>query len=531
MITITPQGSIYLCKTPLERDYKNQLTFSSKANQETYFTSTIQKTLTEYTYIKKDNTITIGEPIDTIINCNYLFYVNTGFTTKYYYCFINKMEYVNENVTRIYFETDVFQTYQFDIVYNQSFIEREHVNDDTIGLHTIPEGLETGEYVVNERVDGKGFISTQSIIVGATIDFNNKVNGKYQNINGAWVNGVFSGVRYFVPETIGSIKVLLTDVANAGQSDGIVCMFMGNSDYYTLSSGSELYPYIVDSDSAISHAWEYWIFPTQGQSYIANRVTKPTTIGTYTPVNKKLLTYPYCFINCDNNNGSNAIYKYELFANNICDFVYWGSVTPGMSIRLFPKDYNNQSVNLNEGVNVGKYPICSWNSDVYTNWLTQNSVNVGLNVGSALLSTGVGMATQNPIAIASGIIGVANSVGEVYKHSLTPPQIAGNTNNGDVMYSYAGNRVSMYLTSIKEEFAKVIDKFFSMYGYKVNIVKTPNITGRTNWNYVKTIDNNFDGDIPQEYLQTIKKMFNDGVTLWHNASTMYDYSQTNNIVS
>lgn len=531
MITITPQGSIYLCKTPLERDYKNQLTFSSKANQETYFTSTIQKTLTEYTYIKKDNTITIGEPIDTIINCNYLFYVNTGFTTKYYYCFINKMEYVNENVTRIYFETDVFQTYQFDIVYNQSFIEREHVNDDSVGLHTIPEGLETGDYIVNERVDGKGGVTLQgNIIVGATIDFNNKVNGKYQNINGTKVNGVFGGLKYFVPLSIASLKLILEDVANAGQSDGIVSMFIGNSDFYELSSGTETYPYIVDSDTALSNEWKYVIIE-QGEMHYANQIFKPTQIGNYTPVNKKLLTFPYCYINCDNNNGSNAIYKYELFSGNECDFIYYGATTPGMSIRLFPKNYNNQSININEGVNVGKYPICSWNSDVYTNWLTQNSVNVGLNVGSALLSTGVGVATSNPIAIASGLIAVANSVGEVYKHSLTPPQIEGNTNNGDVMYSFCGNKVSMYLTSIKEEMAQVIDKFFSMYGYKVNIVKTPNITGRTNWNYVKTIDNNFDGDIPQEYLQTIKKMFNDGVTLWHNASTMYDYSQTNSIVS
>ena len=48
---------------------------------------------------------------------------------------------------------------------------------------------------------------------------------------------------------------------------------------------------------------------------------------------------------------------------------------------------------------------------------------------------------------------------------------------------------------------------------------------------VKTIDNNFDGDIPQEYLQTIKNIFNNGITLWHNPSTMYNYSVSNAIVS
>ena len=60
------------------------------------------------------------------------------------------------------------------------------------------------------------------------------------------------------------------------------------------------------------------------------------------------------------------------------------------------------------------------------------------------------------------------------------------------------NGFSFYKMSIKQEYAKIIDDFFSMYGYKVNEVKIPNVTGRTNWNYVKTIDANILGDIPQE---------------------------------
>ena len=85
-------------------------------------------------------------------------------------------------------------------------------------------------------------------------------------------------------------------------------------------------------------------------------------------------------------------------------------------------------------------------------------------------------------------------------------------------------------TSFKFEYAKIIDDYFSMFGYKINIVKVPNITGRRNWNNKKTIDCNFDGDIPQTDLNIIKTMFNNGVTLWHNPSTMYNYSNSYNIV-
>ena len=72
-----------------------------------------------------------------------------------------------------------------------------------------------------------------------------------------------------------------------------------------------------------------------------------------------------------------------------------------------------------------------------------------------------------------------------------------------------------------------IDLFF---GYKVNDVKIPNLTGRRNWNYVKTIDCNIEGYIPQEDLAEIKGMFNNGVTIWHNPATFLDYSQSNSIV-
>ena len=77
MISITPEGEIYLCKAPLENDYKNQLTFSNATSQNAYFTSKIFKTLDNYTYIKKDNIIKVGFPIDEIIGCNYLFYRNS----------------------------------------------------------------------------------------------------------------------------------------------------------------------------------------------------------------------------------------------------------------------------------------------------------------------------------------------------------------------------------------------------------------------------------------------------------------------
>ena len=92
------------------------------------------------------------------------------------------------------------------------------------------------------------------------------------------------------------------------------------------------------------------------------------------------------------------------------------------------------------------------------------------------------------------------------------------------------NKIMYYKMCIREEYAIIIDRYFSMYGYKINQVAIPNITGRTNWNYVKTIGANIEGDIPETDINEIKSLFNNGITLWHNPSTYLDYSQSNGII-
>lgn len=72
-------------------------------------------------------------------------YQNESFNDKWFYAFITKMEYANNNMTRIEIVTDVWQTWQFDIEFKESFIEREMINvsDDIPGSNLLPEGLET----------------------------------------------------------------------------------------------------------------------------------------------------------------------------------------------------------------------------------------------------------------------------------------------------------------------------------------------------------------------------------------------------
>lgn len=514
-MTITPQGQLYLCKTPLQNDYKNQLTFSNANAQMTYFNSKVQKTFDNYTYIKKDNSVKVGVNIDEIIDCNYLFYKNIGFTNKWYFCFITNMEYVNENCTLITFETDCYQTWLFQIEYKQSFVEREHVNDDTIGLHTVPENLETGEYIVNSSDYYNGLDNLKYVIQCTEWSTSDKNKPLATNFGGVYMAG-----GAYVCSTMNEVVNILQPFADRGKSKAVYNLYMIPASMITNTSSSLQY---------------------SGQSSPntdTKSITKVNTINGYTPINKKLLTFPYNYMLISNNNGSSNILHYERFSGNTCNFKIKGVPTVGGSIKIIPTNYDNNLNSEEEGLIAGKLPTLNWSDDEYTNWLTQNSVNIGLGIASSGLTIvgGLGMmatgggAVAGAGAVVSGAMSIANELGAVYQHSLQPNSAKGNVNGGDINVCDHKNGFYFYKMSIKEEYARIIDNYFSMFGYKINRVKVPNITGRSNWNYVKTINCNFDGDIPQTDLNIIRAMFNNGTTLWHNPSTIYNYSNSNGIV-
>lgn len=321
----------------------------------------------------------------------------------------------------------------------------------------------------------------------------------------------------YICSSITDVVNILQAFASAGKNDAVFGVYMCPK-YFINTEGSDLH------------------YEGQSAPYNLSKViSKPSSLDGYTPKNKKLLTFPYCCLNVSNNNGSNNTYQYELFKDNNCMFNIKGVPTVGGSLKCVPYQYKmgGEYYNESEGIMAGKYPTLSWSQDAYINWLTQNSVNLGVGVASNLITILGGMLATGGRALAgagnivSGSLGIASQIGQIYEHSLTPNSAKGNTNGGDINVSSNSNGFYFYKTSIKKEYAKIIDDFFSMFGYKVNSVKVPNITGRPNWNYVKTIDCNITGNIPQTDILAIKQIFDNGVTFWHNPSTFLDYSQNN----
>ena len=370
------------------------------------------------------------------------------------------------------------------------------------------------------------------MIVASTVDLNSE---DFSSISGKLYNGVYSGFKLYEVQQ-NELETLLAKLAKAGKSDAIHAIYSSITDLVNSTRPeATAYAEVDESLAAKRLTWTEGTYPLDSPQ---EEILKPTVLGgSYEPRNKKLLTYPYCYLLMSNNSGGAAIYHYEKFTTNNCDFAVYASITPGFSIRIVPLNYNGMAENNEEGLNLGKLPICGWNTDVYTNWLTKNGVNIGISVltgvgsvaaGAALMATGGG-ALAGAGMIAGGLTGIASKVGEVYTHSLVPPQSEGNVNSGDVTYSSGNLTFTAIQMTIKPEYARIIDDYFDMFGYATHRVAVPLKNHRANYWYTKCVDVNIDGAIPTKDIQKIKDCYNRGITFWKKPSNIQDYSVDNSI--
>ena len=108
-----------------------------------------------------------------------------------------------------------------------------------------------------------------------------------------------------------------------------------------------------------------------------------------------------------------------------------------------------------------------------------------------------------------------------------PPTVSNLGNN--TMFDTGWKNMHFYVMvkTVRDEYATQLTNYFKMFGYKVNKLEIPNTKSRQHYNYIKTVDANIIGNIPSNDLNTIKGIFDKGVTIWHTEN-VGDYSVTNN---
>lgn len=531
-------SKVYLLTVPLEDDMKNTLYFANASSQQSYFAGVIGKTYTNVSYQSETRTFRCKDEIDTIRQYNYIMWQNPAFSNKWFYGFITKMEFVSTGMTDVYFEVDPLQTYMFDITIKPSFIEREHTNNDTVGNNLIPEGLEHGEYVMNG--DPVSYTGYRYFIINADKAPATDINGNPINQNRTYysvnVGGVPMSGNLFRFDNITTLtNAFLTYSRMEGGIDHVKNVYITN----TIATDDSDYQF---GDCQLD---EYAYYEYKGKSTPTERTlttSAPTSIDGYAPRNNKLLSSPYQYLVLSNNNGTTNTLKYEYFNNrNSIVIKTKGIPVVGGSVIAYPKDYKNTSSNYNEGIIAGKYPTLSWSGDAFTNWLTQNAVNIRNNVVKDTIALGVGIGaglmtggTAGLVTLgATAMMGLSNAkemMTEMYEHSIVPNSFSGNTNGGDVITANQTNGIYLWKMSITSQFARTLDDFFDMYGYATHRVKTPNVNHRQNWWYIKTVNANITGNVPNDEMNKIKSAYNNGLTFWKNPSNFLNYSVSNGIV-
>lgn len=538
-MAITPSTNLCLLQVPIQIDNKNQLTFTNKQAQFNYFYNLTKLEVEDFSYQRKDSIIRYGAHIDALLGYNYVMYQNENYSTKWFYAFITNMRYVNDNITEITITTDVFQTWQFDLTWKQSFIEREMISsaEDVPGANLLPEGLETGEFT---NINSITIEDLEPIyIIAFTGD---KIATLDIPQDGYKYNGIFSSIT-FIATT--NLKGILGQINEDGNGDKIFTVFS--------------IPRIAIKDilpSDLSTPWTEnltYDFMQSAINMIFNGV--PDSLDGYTPRNQKLKTYPYCYFGFSPANGSQKIFRFENFPGNPT-FKVISEINPNPTVCFIPQNYKNIADNISETLTLNGYPNISYKNDYYNTWLAQNSDIIKLQMNQeqynyevGQIKTGIsglgniigGGLNQDTSVISSGInLGfdlasndvnheyyIKNQLAQIEKQQMLPDTANLSSSNATLLgYGLMDNNV-FTTYSIKKQFAEQIDKFFDCYGYLTNKIKIPNLTNRPNWNYVKTIGANIQAYIPQTDLQTIKNIFDNGVTLWHNPNTFLDYSQNN----
>lgn len=575
-MAISPNTNLTLIKLPIELDSNNQLTFTNKQAQFNYFDNLNDNLAVEnFTYQRKDSVIRYPAHMDTIINYNYCMYQNENYGNKWFYAFITNMRYVNDNMTEISISTDAWQTWQFDLTFNNMFVEREIVPkaDDVFGKYRIDEGLDIGE-PLHMSTGITTYLNPYYVIAytGDTLT----VNGVTVNIpktKGLSINGIPSSVPFIICDTQARFIEILKGINDSGMGNNIITCFTvpytAIADSFVngrLNSTEIPLNCCILSEGTYNNSKKTYNIPHRSSFYYG-----PGRF--YTPKNSKLLQYPYMYIGTGGGTTDNKIYRYEDFYdtsgnvisvnedisyNLIFDII--SEFNPSPDVLLIPRGYKNFSdssaiINdIMDPIKVKGYPTLAYYNDVFNSWLAQNSEIRELNMqqqefnywtnlagNASSLVSGLG-------ALGAGDLGGLGTVGssiassiragvdlEFYarqqlaqenQQKLMPDQV--NLSSSATLMGYglmSTNLLNHY--QINEEYARRIDNYFSAYGYKVNEIKIPNINSRNNWNYIKTVGANIHADIPQGDLQAIKDMFNSGITFWHNPATFLDYTQTN----
>lgn len=532
----------------IDRQYTNVVSYSEAQMLELCQANLVAQA-DNYSFLRPTGSIMAGFTYAQCLQANYIAFQNPDYSNKWFFAWIDDVIYKGNKNTEITFTVDAWSTWFDKWKKKVCFINRQHVNDDTIGLHTIPENLDVGEVVQESITEDLAYVNDFGYWIAVASNWKIKDGSSGAELLESDKGTQYAGITVYDNTVFGTQLFFFHITALSSFADLVLLLLRTNADGHIedVQNIFILPDVAIDQSKLQSHTAKvisdentfsfYTMSYDMSPEKFNTEINKITSFSDYTPKNNKCFVYPYNYLFVSNNQGSNNIYKYEDFNTEKCIFENQFSIAIGGSGRIVPKNYKGMATNDDEALALGKYPTCAWSSDAFTNWLTQNSVNMavslGLTAGAVATTIATGGATAP--ALAGAVMSVAgnigNTIGQFYQASLLP-NINGGQANGDVIWACNRNVFSFRQMRVKTEYLKIIDDYFTRFGYAIKSLAMPNITGRAYWNYVEIGANEEIGygEVPAKYMDTINNACRRGVTIWHNHANVGNYSLNNTIV-
>lgn len=374
---IVPNTTIYILNNiPLNKSYEHTVYYPDRDTQAQAFMKYKKYTLTDYSYQRSQlGTIRVALKYEQLIDCNYLMFKNTNFENKWFYAFITGIGYVSNDVTDVYYDLDVMQTWCYDYEFLPTFVDRQHSKTDALYENTQPEGLELGStygYITKltfNTLNTPSSTDSTYLILATTYS-----NGSHPKPSGG--TGIILSLHWSIKKQADAIAELKEFVDN-GLEDNIIAIFN---------------------------------CPPDDKLNIAKEFKRTPTVGKYSPRNYKLLTSPYCFLSCYNHLGQTLELQYENFrekntAKPPTDFDYLyhfeaiSTQLPQPQSSLVIRYYLN-----NTGTDIAQYlltynvyPTGAISGDTFKVWLAQNknTYSASLNAIGNTYDTNMAIAENN----------------------------------------------------------------------------------------------------------------------------------------
>lgn len=556
----------------LDNRYLHTIYFANESTQNSWFTGKVNLTIQRHSYQRYGvGQIKVQGDATDFLEYTYMRFKNDRSVDMWFYAFITLVEYVNENTVLITYEIDVMQTWFIQKgSIRPCMVMREHVNDDVFGAHLEEEPVGSESYECDFLAKSDNF-ETYDVVMVTSED------ASITNSDVQYLESLGMRIKAYNNDLFAPCITLHTTISEETGAQNLITALT------TLLGGS------WESGQRKYDLVDFFTFPTDFCSWNKNEnthaleVTNPFSYGSYTPKNKKLLTYPFNYLYGTTMDGENAIFRWEYFdglyvTSPTVIFHLYGSPIGGGMITCYPDLYDGIDDNHDVALNMSNFPKNPFTIDSYQAWVASGGktrleraetfTNIrgmtalasGSSASLASMTSGTNMIGQSVVGMhnysqgdysvplsartasassgAHGIIGgVANFVNTAldvaeakskinyqWADAKYRPNVVKGTSTPNLTVPMRSLNFNFYNVHIRENEARHIDDFFSCYGYAINKVKAPNLTGRQYWNFVQTKGAVIAGNMPSSSKEAIARIFDGGITFWHNGDNVGNYA-------